>query len=78
MISEEKMFTTMKSKYDKSIVTAGMCVESFKDYETGSDERACLVDLACKITIHLWKEGKYDPMTIDQLIKLIDAIQKEK
>lgn len=78
MDDELKMFSALQSKYNKTTVTAGDCVNSFSDYEMGSDERACIVDLACKITYSLWKEGKYDPMTKDELVTLITAMQSRK
>jgi hypothetical protein len=78
MDDELKMFSALQSKYNKTTVTAADCVNSFSDYEMGSDERACIVDLACKITYALWKEGKYDPMTKDDLVALITAMRSRK
>lgn len=78
MTTESAMFETMQTKYDKSTVTAAMCVDSFNDYTLGSEERACLVDLSCKITYLLFKEGKYDPMTKEECGLLITAMQAKK
>ena len=55
-----------------------MCVNSFNDYPISSDERACIVDLACKITYSLWKQGRYEPMTKYEVTKLINAMQARK
>ena len=78
MTTESVMFKTMQSKYEKSTVTAAMCVDSFSDYTIGSEERACLVDLCRKITYFLFKEGKYDPITKEECALLIMAMQARK
>lgn len=78
MDDELKIFSALQSKYNKTTVTTADCVNSFSDYEMGSDERACIVNLACKITYILWKQGKYDSMTQDELVTLITAMQSRK
>ena len=78
MDDELKMFRTLQAKYGKTNITAENCVNSFSDYKIGSDERHCIVNLACKLTYALWKQGKYDSMTQDEVAKIINAMQLKK
>lgn len=72
-LTEEHMFDIIKSKYNSDNVTVAMCVNSFKDYKKGDQKRNVLVDLACKITVCLWKQGRYgDDMNEDEVRLLVN------
>jgi hypothetical protein len=72
--TEELMFDYIKNLNETEIVTYPMCVNSFKNFEKGSQAREVLVNLACKILVAVYTTSEnHLSMTDDEVAKMVVA-----
>lgn len=70
--TEEIMFEYIKNLNNKQTITYPMCVNSFKNFEKGSQPREVLVNLACKILVAAYTRSEdHLNMTEEEVTKLL-------
>lgn len=77
--TEELMFEYIKNLNESERVTYPMCVNSFKNFEKGSQAREVLVNLACKILVAVYTTSEnHLCMSEDEVAKMIVATLEYK